>query len=76
MKDGGTMPGWPRVLRRELAAQYLGMSPSLFTREVEAGTLPQPIQLVGTVKGWVRDDLDAWLEDRRTAQNGGSNSWD
>jgi prophage regulatory protein len=76
MRDGGTLPGWPRVLRRELAAQYLGMSPSLFTREVEAGALPAPISLVGSVKAWVKDDLDAWLEDRRAAQNGGSNSWD
>lgn len=76
MKDGGTLPGWPRVLRRELAAQYLGMSPSLFVREVEGGALPRPINIVGTVKGWVRDDLDAWLDDRRAAQSAEGNSWD
>ena len=70
------LPYWPRVLRRELAAAYLGMSPSLFVREVEAGALPRPVALAGSVKGWVRDDLDAWIEDRRAAQDAPRNPWD
>ena len=76
MREGGTLPHWPRVLRREQAAAYVGMSPSLFVREVEAGALPRPIHLAGTVKGWVRDDLDAWIDDRRAAQSERPNTWD
>nr|WP_260170916.1 AlpA family phage regulatory protein [Roseococcus suduntuyensis] len=63
-------------MRREQAAAYVGMSPALFVREVETGALPRPIALAGTVKGWVRDDLDAWIDDRRAAQSVEVNTWD
>lgn len=61
------MPGWPLLLRRELAALYLGMSPSTFDAAVRDGLLPRPVQLVATVKAWHRLDLEAWAEDRRAA---------
>lgn len=70
------IPHWPRVLRREAAAAYVGMSPALFVREVEAGNLPKPIALAGTVKGWVRDHLDSWIDDRCAAQSVAANTWD
>lgn len=81
MKDGAGMPGWPLLLRREWAAAYLGLSPSLFDAAVKDGTLPRPVPLVGTVKAWHRADLDAWAEDRRAraeAASGGvdANQWD
>lgn len=79
MKDGTTMPGWPLMLRRELAALYLGMSPSLFDAAVKDGTLPAPVPLVGTVKAWHRGDLEAWAEDRRAASlpaDDPANPWD
>ncbi len=76
MKGESTLPGWPRVMRRDKAAAYLDLSISLFDREVAEGRLPAPVQLVATVKGWVRDDLDAWIDDRRQAQSAPRNSWD
>jgi predicted DNA-binding transcriptional regulator AlpA len=78
MKDGGAMPGWPLMLRRELAALYLGMSPSIFDAAVKAGELPRPVPLVGTVKAWHRVDLEAWAEERRAAADAGAagNPWD
>ncbi|PCD79986.1 AlpA family phage regulatory protein [Acetobacter orleanensis] len=57
------MPDWPRIMRREKAAQYLDISPSLLDREVASGRLPKPVQLTPTVRGWVRDDLDAMIDD-------------
>lgn len=38
-----TLPGWPRHLRREQAAAYVGVSVPEFMREVEAGTWPRPV---------------------------------
>ena len=67
---------WPRVLRRDLAARYLGLGLSKFDEEVAEERLPQPIPIAGSVKGWLRDDLDAWIDDRRGAQNSPGNSWD
>ena len=37
------LPGWPRLLTRDLAAAYVGVSPSLFDLEVQRGTWPPPI---------------------------------
>lgn len=80
MKDGSTIPGWPLLLRRELAAQYLGMSPSTFDAAVKEGLLPRPVPVVGSVKAWHRGDLEAWAEDRRAAAEQAApdnpNPWD
>ncbi|WP_395495133.1 helix-turn-helix transcriptional regulator [Acetobacter sp. KSO5] len=59
------IPDWPRFMRREKAAQYLDISPSLLDRESASGRLPKPVALTPTVRGWVRDDLDAAIDDRR-----------
>lgn len=61
------LPDWPRIMRREKAAQYLDISPAMLDQAVTSGKMPKPIPITGTIKGWVRDDLDAWIEDRRTA---------
>lgn len=78
MKEGGAIPGWPLLLRRELAAAYLGLSPSLFDAAVKEGVLPRPVPLVGTVKAWHRAELEAWAEDRRAlaANENDANPWD
>ena len=77
MKDGTVMPGWPLLLRRELAALYLGMSPSTFDLAVKDGMIPPPVPLVGSVKAWHRGDLEAWAEDRRAAaERPAGNEWD
>lgn len=76
MKGSASLPYWPRVLRREKAAAYLDLSVSLFDREVAEGQIPAPVTITATVKGWVRDDLDAWIDDRRAAQEAPPNPWD
>lgn len=47
----------PRMLRRESAAAYLGVSPSYFDGLVKGGTLPNS-KVVGKVHAWDRHDLD------------------
>jgi len=76
VRDGSTLPGWPLILRRELAAQYLGLSPSTFDTEVKGGRIPKPVKMTETIKGWHRGDLDAWAEDRRHASDNVPNPWD
>lgn len=52
---------WPRGLRREQAAKYVGVSPSTFDTLVADGLMPQPKRLRGCVI-WDRKDLDAALD--------------
>jgi predicted DNA-binding transcriptional regulator AlpA len=52
---------WPRFLRRECAADYLSVSPSLFDIWIKGGTLPAPKKIVGVVL-WDRFALDEAME--------------
>lgn len=77
MRNTATLPGWPAVLRAPLAAAYLGLSRAAFDAAVKRAALPKPIPIVGSVKGWDRAELDAWLDARRNpgaALTG--NEWD
>ncbi len=76
MRGATALPYWPRVLRREKAAAYLDLSVSLFDREVAEGRLPPPVVITAGVKGWVRDVLDAWIDDRMGAPAEQPNPWD
>lgn len=78
MRDGSTLPGWPLLLRRELAAQYLGMSRTTFDAERKAGRIPKAVPITAGLEAWHRGDLDAWAEDRRMAAEAAatSNPWD
>ena len=76
MKDSSTLPGWPMAMRREKAAAYLDMSPSTFDAAVKEGVIRPPVNLFRGLKAWHRADLDAFLEDRRTAAGDIANEWD
>ncbi len=52
------LPGWPRLLPRELAAAYCGISVNHFMAQVPV----QPMML-GTKKLWDRQAIDEWLDD-------------
>lgn len=56
------LPGWPRFLRAEKAAAYLDVSKSHFLETIAPEI--QRVHLTGRIVGWLRDDLDAWLEAR------------
>lgn len=49
---------FPRGLRREVAAAYVGVSPSTFDGWVKDATMPKPIKK-GGVTLWDRHKLDA-----------------
>lgn len=52
----------PRGLRREMAALYVGVSPSKFDAWVSEGLMPQA-RRIGGVALWDREALDAALDD-------------
>lgn len=61
MPDGSRFAFPPRLMRAAAAAHYLGMSESSF-RATVAPEL-QKVEIGGMV-GWLREDLDAWLDAR------------
>ncbi len=76
MRGRAALPYWPRVLRRELAAAYVGICAGTLDIEVREGRAPPPVALTKTVKGWDRDDLDRWIDERKAAQSAPVNPWD
>jgi len=78
MKPSTALPFWPRVLRREQAAGYVGLGTTTFDAEVAAGRAPRPVQITDGVKGWCRLTLDAWIDDRLAASGAAEtgNPWD
>lgn len=66
---------WPRGLREQLAAEYVGLSVSSIRALRGRGEFPPPIPLTRGRLVFLRDDLDAWLDRRagRTVPEG--NDW-
>lgn len=76
MSAPAPLPILPRILRRDLAALYVGLAASTWDAEVAAGRAPKPVRVTDGVKGWDRHDLDAWIEERRAASGLEPNPWD
>lgn len=66
----------PRILRRQDAADYVGLGATTWDAEVAAGRAPAPVHVTSGVKGWDRLDLDAWIEERKAASGLAPNPWD
>lgn len=49
-------------LRREDAAEYVGLSVSTFEKAVREGRAPQARQVADRRVVWLRKELDTWLE--------------
>lgn len=78
MKPATALPFVPRILRRDLAAMYVGLGTTSFDAEVAAGRAPRPVQITDGVRGWCRLALDAWIDDRMAASGAAdtANPWD
>ena len=46
------------------AARYLGISPSFLKQLIDRGTAP-PFHVIGTLRIFLREDLDRWIQARR-----------
>jgi predicted DNA-binding transcriptional regulator AlpA len=65
----------PRGLSRVEAAQYIGVSPSLFDQMVEDGRMPKP-KPINARKVWDRLKLDQAFEALPDVDGDGGNEWD
>lgn len=52
----------PRGMRLNVAAWYVGLSVSIFLREVTLGNIPKATWLTNGRKVWLKDSLDAYLD--------------
>ena len=65
----------PRLLSREQAAMYVGLSPEAFLQEVVLGTFPRPFPLRKTKRRlWDKAELDRVLDARLMVEVEGD--WD
>lgn len=70
------LPGWPRLLPRDQAAAYSGLSPNAFDAEVAAGTFPGPYPLQVTRRSlWDRKALDAAMDRAAGLATGANDDW-
>ena len=73
MKTGVSL--WPRGLTKNEAAQYIGVSPTLFLRMVKRGDMPAAKQLSEGRIAWDRGALDTAFE-ALPAHETAFNPWD
>jgi predicted DNA-binding transcriptional regulator AlpA len=57
----------PAILRRKHSAAYIGVCVNTLENLKAEPTFPRPIQISRRSVGYLRTDLDAWLESRRQA---------
>lgn len=76
--DIGELPNWPRLLSREQAAAYVGLSPNQFIEEVENGAFPQAVRLLSVTRRalWDRLELDAVISAQSRILGAGENSYE
>jgi predicted DNA-binding transcriptional regulator AlpA len=59
----------PRLLSRDAAAEYCGLSPNAFEQEVAAGTFPEPFKLAKVRRQlWDMRALDAAIDKKMTVE--------
>lgn len=71
------LPGWPRGLHEHLAAAYVGLSVSTVRTLREHEDFPAPVRLTERRLVFLREDLDAWLDEKagRRQPPGGDLDW-
>lgn len=64
-----------RGLKREEAAQYVGISPSKFDQLVERGDMPKPFKIDGRLV-WDWERVDAAFSELSERDRGDTGAWD
>ncbi len=65
-----------RILRRPAVEEVTGKSCASIYRAIQAGDFPRPIRLSQNAVGWLEDEVEAWIEDRRRARDEGEGAAD
>jgi hypothetical protein len=66
----------PRAMPEDMAAYYVGLSPTTFRTKVVPAV--PAVHLTDRRLAWLREDLDAWLDGQagRATASTGNNPWD
>lgn len=57
--------GHPRILRRPEVQARVGLSRASLYRFLRVGGFPLPLRLGPQAVGWLEEEIDAWIEQRR-----------
>jgi len=60
---------FPVVFRLPDVLGMIGLSRASVYRMVQAGTFPQPVRLSPGAVGWMRSEVESWLDGRIAARN-------
>jgi predicted DNA-binding transcriptional regulator AlpA len=66
----------PRLIAREAAAAYVGVSVGTFDKMLAVGTLPSPKKVFGTRKAWCVRALDRAIDALPDDGGAGDDTWD
>jgi predicted DNA-binding transcriptional regulator AlpA len=70
MPDGIPLPDWPRGMPAPMAAHYVGLSESTLRNEMNAGRFPKAVRVSVARVVWLKEDLDAWLDEKAGRSKG------
>ena len=74
MATRGTIHLWSvmsRILKVKQVAEEINVSVAQVYKLVSLGRFPKPIKLGERGSGWLRTEIDAWLQSRVDARDGG-----
>lgn len=57
------------ILRRKSVMKMIDASDSTLDRRVKRGEFPSPISLGGRSVGWLKSEVEAWLESKKAARD-------
>lgn len=60
-----------RILREQEVAEVTGLSRTTRWRMVQDGRFPPPLKLTSRNHGWLKSDIDQWLEGLREMAEAG-----
>lgn len=59
-----------RVMRKKEVLEIVGLSDVSVWRQEQVGTFPRRIRLGGNSVGWLKSEIDGWLEQRAAEREG------
>jgi prophage regulatory protein len=64
----------PRVMRLREVEFYVQLKHAAIYRKIREGTFPAPIHISAKRVGWLSDEIEGWLEARRTDRDANPNA--
>lgn len=68
MKNNSTEKKTDRIIRKKELLAITGLSNMTIYRHEKDGKFPKRLCLGGSARGWLKSEVDAWLEERAAAR--------